>query len=254
MELHTLGINYRHDGNFVIDRPNGSGDELLLIFKTPARVRIAEEIVTVPADSAVVYDGRYPQYYGADGDEYINHWVHFDACGDTAFFERISLPFNTILPVTDIEMTESVLEQLNREAVTGGVNSAECIDLLLRLLLARLGGETRSAAASHHSAALKSLRAQIYRNPAGVYSIAELASQLMLSGSHFQYLYKREFGVSCYEDIISARLDMACYYLRDTSLPIKAVAELCGYENDVHFIRQFKKRLGMTAGDYRKQV
>ena len=45
----------------------------------------------------------------------------------------------------------------------------------------------------------------------------------------------------------------AKYYLNNTHLPVNRIAALCGYENDVHFIRQFKSRSGMTAGEYRKK-
>lgn len=251
MELHAHGIGTRHDSDFVIDRPHGSGDNLLLIFKTPAVALIDGELLHLPPDSAVVYSADYPQRYGADGAEYVNHWVHFDIGGDTAFFERIGLPFNTILHISDIASAEGALNLLNMEAVSGGANRAECTELLLRLLLARLGGAPSDREISPHSAALRALRAEIYRDPAESRSIAELAAQLLLSPSHFQYLYRREFGVSCYEDVLAARLDRARYYLKNTSLPIMKIAELCGYENDVHFIRQFKKRMGCTATEYR---
>ena len=36
MKLHAMGIGYRHDENFRIFRPEGSGDNLLVIFRTPA--------------------------------------------------------------------------------------------------------------------------------------------------------------------------------------------------------------------------
>ena len=32
--LHAMGINIRHIGEFIIDREHGSGDYLLVIFKT----------------------------------------------------------------------------------------------------------------------------------------------------------------------------------------------------------------------------
>lgn len=254
MKLHTLGMGYRHDSDFVIDRPNGSGDDLIVIFKTPAIIELNNNIEHIPADSAVVYPAKLRQYYGADGCEYINHWVHFEL-SDSTFTERIGLPFNTIITVRDIAAVEHYLELLSVESVSESRNSAESCALLLRLLLTKLaeGADMHIGAVSQHSTALRELRASIRRNPADSRSIEELARTVSLSPSHFQYLYKKEFSVSCYEDILSARLDMAKYYLRSTSLTIRQIAELCGYENDVHFIRQFRKRTGMTAGEYRKQ-
>lgn len=253
MKLHALGIDYRHNRDFSIERSNGSGDNLLVIFKTSAKVRIGEEFALVPPNSAILYSQNYPQYYSAVGDEFINHWIHFDIEDNTTFFERIGLPFDTIVDITDISSVEALLLQLNLESVSDSSNKSECVDLLLRLIMAKIGGNTNSRHNSAHYEALRTLRAEIYRNPAKCRSISEFASMVSLSPSHFQALYKNEFGVSCYEDVLTARLDMAKYYLKNTFMPINRIAELCGYENDVHFIRQFKTRIGMTAGEYRKK-
>lgn len=253
MELHTLGINYKHDENFLIDRPDGSGDDLILFFKTAAVVWLDDERISVQPDSAIVYRRGFRQRYGADGTEYINHWVHFEYSDGSSFAQRTGLPFNTVIPVKDMGAAEDILSLLSVESVSNGVNRNENTGLLLRLLLSKLAeGAEQGAQDSVHSRALRELRASIHQNPAAARSISSLAGELSLSPSHFQYLYKREFGISCYEDMLAARLEMAKYYLRSTELPIRQIAELCGYENDVHFIRQFRKRTGFTAGEFRR--
>lgn len=254
VKLHALGVDYRHNSEFIIERPDGSGDSLILIFKTPALLRLNNNIVHAPAGSAVVYSPEYHQYYGADGGEYVNHWVHFDCEGGGEFMRRIGLSFNMLIPACDIAAAERVLELLSIESLSETKGAQESCDLLLRLLLTKLadGAGRGTEPVSQHSGALRELRASIYRSPAECRGVDALAQRLSLSPSHFQHLYKQEFGVSCYEDVLAARHAMARYYLRNTALTIAQISELCGYENDVHFIRQFKKRTGMTAGDYRK--
>lgn len=253
MKLHALGIDYRHNRIFSIERSDGSGDNLLVIFKTTAKVRVDDDFMIVPPNSAILYSQNHPQYYSAVGDEFINHWIHFDIEENTAFFERIGLPFDTIVDITDISSVEALLLQLNLESVSESGNKSECIDLLLQLIMAKIRGNANFHHSSAHYEELRALRAEIYRNPAKCRSISEFASMISLSPSHFQMLYKSEFGISCYEDVLTARLDMAKYYLKNTFMPVNRIAELCGYENDVHFIRQFKSRTGMTAGEYRKK-
>ncbi len=252
LNLHTLGIGYRHNGDFLIDRPNGSGDNLVIIFKTAARLKLNNNAFYAPADSAVVFSPEFHQYYGACEDEYIDHWVHFDCGGDNAFLRRIGLRLNTLITPPDITAAERVLEMLSIESVSAAQNTNESIDLLLRLLLTKLADGSENGESSPYRSALRELRAAIYRTPSEQHSIDDIARSLSLSASHFQHLYKREFGVSCYEDILAARHDMAKYYLKTTTLSIKKVSELCGFDNDVHFMRQFKKRYGLTATEYRK--
>ena len=119
-----------------------------------------------------------------------------------------------------------------------------------------------SAFARHHAAllrlftsavALERLRADIYSSPSGSRNIADMAKTLSVSPSHFQYLYTSRFGVSCYEDILCARMKNAEYYLLSTDMTVKNIAAVCGYENDVHFMRQFKRRYNMTPSQFRQK-
>ena len=79
MELHALGLNYSHDGSFDIRRPNGSGDNLLLIFKSSAVVRLHGREYSVSPDSAILYKKGTEQIYRACKGFYINHWLHLIA-------------------------------------------------------------------------------------------------------------------------------------------------------------------------------
>lgn len=252
MELHAMGISYRHDDDdFCIDRPVGSGDNLLLIFKTPAFVVSGDTEIAVPENSAVVYAKGTPQIYGARGGEYVNHWVHFDCDETDIFFERAGICFDRPFSVGSAAAAESMLELLSLESVSEDRRAGECADLLLRLLFLKLGNDGEKAAPTPHRDSLQRLRADIYSTPSGSYRIGEAAAVVLLSPSHFQAAYKAEFGVSFGEDVIRARIAAAKRYLKTTSLSVREIAELCGYENEVHFIRQFKKRTGMTATEFR---
>ena len=254
MKITNVGYNYRHPAGFPINRPNGSGDCILLIIKTDAFACLQGERISVPPNSVIIYKKGTPQIYGALDGEYVNDWVHFDMEGDSAFLKRIGMPVDTLVEITDISSVESVLEMLSVQSLSDDVNRDECTSLLLKLLLAKLGGVNEaSRQRSVHYNALCLLRGEIYRDPKSEYTIEKLAERMSLSPPHFQALYRSEFGVSCYEDVLNARMEKAKYYLKNTSLSVKDISELCGYANDVHFIRQFRQRMGMTAGQFRRQ-
>lgn len=252
MKLHAIGIGYKHGRDFRISRPCGSGDNLLLVFKTPAVVFAQGKEITVPRDTAILYAKGAEQTYGAAGEGYINHWVHFDCDENDIFFEKNGVIFNRPFPVSAVSTAESVLRLLRAESISAEKNSGECEDLLLRLLIAKTVGGDSKAERGAHSDELRRLRALIYGNPAGRFSVNALAESLSLSPSHFQALYKAEFGLSCYEDVLKAKTELAQYYLKNTALSVGEIARLCGYDNEVHFMRQFKKRTGFTALGYRK--
>lgn len=77
---------------------------------------------------------------------------------------------------------------------------------------------------------------------------------LHISESYFQVLYRRLFGVSFQKDLISMRIDYAKTLLETSDLSVSAVSEMCGYQTEVHFFRQFKSLTGTTPLRYRKGV
>lgn len=252
MELHAMGIGYRHDADFHISRPNGSGDWLLLIFRTAAFVTDGGVRSEVSRDSVVLYTKNAPQDYGANGGEYVNDWVHFGCGENDIFFERLDIPFNTPVPLQSAAAVENTLWQLKLESVSDTPKSRECCDLLLRLLIAQALSGGKNKPDHPYSESLRRIRAEIYGDPASSRTIEELAALVPLSPSYFQTLYRRQFGVSCYEDVLRAKTGLAKYYLENTAMSVKEIAGLCGFANDEHFMRQFRKRTGMTAIEWRR--
>lgn len=78
LKLHRMGINIRHMGRFCIDRPNGSGDYLLVIFKTNALVMVAGKEQTVLPNSCILFSRHSKQLYRTTGKTYVDHYLHFE--------------------------------------------------------------------------------------------------------------------------------------------------------------------------------
>lgn len=98
------------------------------------------------------------------------------------------------------------------------------------------------------------LRREIKYAPQTSWSVSSAASRTGLSGSHFQRLYKKFFGIAFMEDLITFRMQRAGYLLHNTSLPINQISQECGYATPAHFMRQFKLHYGVSAGEYRKHI
>ena len=101
---------------------------------------------------------------------------------------------------------------------------------------------------------LARLRREIAAEPQRDWNIDDMARSVGISRSHMQRLYKQFFGTSCLEDIIESRMNRAKQLLTYTDLRIQEIAMQCGYNNESHFMRQFKSRCGMTAVQYRMQT
>ncbi len=249
--LHNMGIDICHVGDFCIDRPNGSGDWLMIIFKTQARLTLHGEERIVPSESAVIFQKGTPQLYKTICENYVNHFLHFrfDKKSDAE-----GIVFDQLLYPKDLSEVENLLHMIGRESISDSPNRANYLSMLIRMLLLKLSEQTQIPERdrmSEHSHKLYRLRADLYNNPAKYHSVAQLAEAVGFSGSHFQQLYKKEFGIRCYEDLLIARIKTAQYYLGETQLSIHEIAQLCGYENVTCFLHRFKARIGMTPTEYR---
>lgn len=255
MKLNAIGLDIRHIGDFCIDRPNGSGDNLLVIFKTDALLMLDGREIAVPPDSAVLYGVGEQQFYKTICKTYVNHFLHFDGFGTDGFCPE--LPFHTLLKLNNIEQVEELLRMISREQISLSLHREQYIDMLIKMLMFKLMDGISDASPklkNQHAAGLDSLRADIYSNAGQFSSVEQLAAKLNISPQHFQQLYKKQFGISCYEDLLTAKMKMAQYYLSTTTFSIKEIAALCGYENDVCFMRRFKHRAGFTPSEYRRKV
>lgn len=257
MIFHAMGMNYRHDKDFDIDRPNGSGDDLLLFFKTEAKVFLEEGEVIAPPGSVLLYSKGTAQHYRAAGDVYVNHFLHMECKNEDEFLESAGFAVNRIIPLSDSSEAEELLRLIGREKMSGSPHKDKYMDMLIKMLILKISDCSENGKKQPppmvHGAALDGLRAELYSNAGSFGSVAELAGRVSLSPSRFQQLYRERFGVSCYEDLLSARIKAAEYYLKNTSLTVKEIAALCGYENDVCFMRLFKRRTGLTPCDFREK-
>lgn len=253
-----MGINIRHMDSFCIDRPNGSGDYLLVIFKTNALVTIAEREQVVLPNSCILFRRQSKQLYRTTGKTYVDHYIHFACEQGDRFMKEKGIPFDSPFYLNNISEIEEILRMISRDQITESPHKEESIDLLIKLLLLKLShsasSRKRLPQSSEHHEELLDLRAEIYSNPGKYDAIKHVAEKIKLSDSHFQALYRKAFGISCYDDLLTAKIMSAQYHLTSTNLTVKEIAYLCGYKNDTCFMRSFKKRTGLTPMEYRKQA
>jgi AraC-like DNA-binding protein len=81
--------------------------------------------------------------------------------------------------------------------------------------------------------------------------LAEMAKQAAISEFYFVRLFKRAFGLSPYQYLLSYRLKRSAELLVETELPIYEVARLCGFESHITFSTQFRGKYKSSPSRYR---
>lgn len=83
-------------------------------------------------------------------------------------------------------------------------------------------------------------------------NIDELAGNLFLSKNYFRQLFKNITGQSVTNFIQSTRVKEACSLLVTTDMSINEIMTSCGFNDSKFFYKTFKKYVGMTPSEYRK--
>lgn len=84
-------------------------------------------------------------------------------------------------------------------------------------------------------------------------SLILLSDEFGMNGKYLSRLFKDEFGVNFGDYLVQVRIAHAKRLLSESSSPIQEIAAMVGYTTSIAFIRVFKKLVGMTPGDYRKE-
>jgi AraC family transcriptional regulator len=83
-------------------------------------------------------------------------------------------------------------------------------------------------------------------------SVAEMAQASGYSANHFARLFKRSFGMSPYQYFIERRIQCARGLLLDPARSIAEIATASGFATQAHLHGAFKRKLGVTPGEFRR--
>ena len=78
MEINNVGYKFTHKKGFFINRPNGSGDYVILFLRTGAVFTLGGCDVEAFPNSFILYKKGTPQFFRANSDSFVNDWIHFD--------------------------------------------------------------------------------------------------------------------------------------------------------------------------------
>lgn len=253
--VHNCGYDSKHRSTFEMHRTH-TPDFTLLLVKTPAWFYVDGQPRETQPNMAILYDKQADVRYGSSLPDYNDDWIHFDLEeDDLSFLESLNIPFHVPCPLSYMGQMSEYARLIVLEKNTSHLLKEQILDSLMRALLLSLSSQLQSPpdekTTHKYYAVMNRLRMSILNSSHKKWTIGEMSGMVHMSPSYFQHLYTQLFGTSCMQDVINARLKNARFYLRTTDMSIQSLAEFCGYDNELHFMRQFKKQEGMTPSQYR---
>jgi AraC family transcriptional regulator len=83
--------------------------------------------------------------------------------------------------------------------------------------------------------------------------VADLSALARSSASYFSSAFKRTFGVSPHAYVMGRRIDMAAELMLNSEAPLSEIAINCGFADQAHFSRQFRRAMGRTPSAWRRE-
>lgn len=260
LNVHAIGIEMFHKRGNTINRPRGSGDFVFIHFLTPAEIFLAGTAQTAKPDTCIVYAPPYHQYYrNVANSSFGNNWMHFTGDGCLDFLKSLDIPLNTPFSPGETGFIATELRYINDEKIRQEPYWKIGLDLAVRRFFLKLVRSMRPVNKRRSTdkylethERMQKLRRRIQESCYEDWTVEGMAAEVHLSKSRFSVLYRKMFRASPLADLLTMRMDLAKYYLGMMHMSVEDVAESCGFSGVYYFIRQFKKKNGITPGAFRK--
>lgn len=254
MNIVSVGWNCIYNSGYRCNFRIENGSYLFLV----ARSRICIDDRIMPKNTVIIYDSNFPVDYSAADDFLVCDWISFEAESDTDFLDASELDFNMPVQYSDSGFISELIRNITSEFYSTNGRRIKMLDFMMKTLIMKVSEnyvrrENIQSAAEPYYNSLMELREKIYRNPQMKWNVDTMASYVNMSRSYFQHVYREIFGISCMTDVISGKIEKAKEILSETGCTVSQVAAMCGYDNEEHFMRQFKKIVGVTPTGYRKK-
>lgn len=181
------------------------------------------------------------------------YFIHFYAKFDNNINIFSLMDFYDFIPVENLELITYLFERINEIYSAPTDFLMVEADSILRYLLSLLRKETTENIENmikrikHFEPVLDYLE----KNYSKKTSLNEMAAMVHLQPTYFSAAFKKVFGLSPVEFVISKKLEKAQDMLFFKNLSIKEIAFKVGFNDEFYFSRIFKKYLGISPAKYR---
>lgn len=165
---------------------------------------------------------------------------------DEIFCELSDLPLSSV-----ILNTQRI--GFDAAALLSGLMAGERAEALSHLVkplgvMARQSTDVLAIEDRHIASALKLIRERACDG----LDVASLLRAVPLSRSVFERRFSSIVGRSPNAEILRVRLDRVCRLLSESDLQLAEIAGMTGFEHPEYMSRLFKKKMGITPGEFRK--
>jgi AraC-like DNA-binding protein len=250
---------YPKAANHYFQRPNGIS-QTIIIYCTNGKgwIKMNNKRFPLQAGDFTIISSGVPHSYGSDKETpWTIHWFHLQE--KTPGSLQNSLPGHDTKLVHNIDYDEERISIFDKiyATFTGGYSSDLLLfaNLLFGYFFASLiqpqafkNNNLMCSGTTISEKAIQFMKANIK----SVLTVHEIATQCDLSVSFFSRKFKHETGYTPVEYLNYLKIQKACQLLHLSKLRVNALITEIGITDPFYFSRLFKKQMGVSPLQYRK--
>ncbi|MBQ3018639.1 MAG: helix-turn-helix domain-containing protein [Clostridia bacterium] len=237
---------------FAYDTYNSIGrDDYFLIYVTDGifNTKINDTVFHLNKGAVVLYPPKYKyHYWGEPPSKYL--CAHFTGSHVEKILTDLGFPLKPYILETEFSpKIKSLFDKMVEKDITKAPFLQYSLACLLEEILLTIAVERERN--NGYRTFKKSIK-YIHENYTEKIKIPYLAQLEGLSNSRYITLFSKEMGKTPSEYILDLRLGRACDLLLTTDMEISAVGASSGYNDPYFFSKIFKKHMGISPQEYRK--
>ncbi|MBR2284786.1 MAG: AraC family transcriptional regulator [Ruminococcus sp.] len=216
----------------------------------------SDESYSVTAGDCFFIDCRLPHFYKSSSqDPWELMWIHFNGATSQQYYDYFLTQSKNVFRPTSFDRTVSALNEIisineNKDPDAEVLTSSLIVDLLTLAITSNTAVEKYDSALKQKLAAVNNYIDDHFSEDL---SLEMLASEFYISKFYLTREYKKIYGKTIFQHIITARINYGKQLLRFTDKSVEEISHLCGFNDQSYFARQFKKAENLTCFAYRKK-
>ncbi|MCL6458444.1 MAG: AraC family transcriptional regulator [Gorillibacterium sp.] len=258
LTVNNCGYQKLMTRNLTRKRDKGRVDyQLIYMVSGKGLFRFDNKTIEVSGGQIVMYTPNQPQnysYYAKDSTE--AYWIHFTGYAAHDYLQEFGLLNDSIHSVGGMDeviiLYKKIIRELNMNKPLRGHITTAYLFTILTLLGIRLQDTEGQRKADPHADINKIIEIMHEKYNQNLV-VTNLAQECGLSLFRFIHKFKVVTGTTPVKYITGIRINEAKKLLSESSLNVREVASIVGYENPFYFSRVFHSTVGIPPSQYKKQ-
>lgn len=242
---------------FKFTRLKGAGEYSIVHLFDPAAVLIGDAYVGTKENAVFIYSPTSKQSVSCESNAVEFEKITFSGDDAAELLLAYGLECDKVYYPSCCEELHDLFNKADDEFFTPRKYAGNAVNVYFEQILISLSRDVNAEEPYDFDEdivnAFCDIRKNIFDNPHLDWTVDAMSATVDMNKARFFEVYKKLFNTSPIQDIISIRIKIAKTLLCTHRYSVSEVAEMTGYQNVFHFIRQFKKHTNITPKQYEKQ-